>query len=70
MPRDSYVKPLSSVHVMVAHDSVANSKPKVKLDSYADTCVVGDNCLVILTIIDQLMSTVMIQKMAKECQDS
>ena len=32
---------------MGAHASVASSKPKVVLDSYADTCVVGDNCLVI-----------------------
>ena len=32
---------------MVAHASVASSKPKVELDSHADTCVVGDNCLVI-----------------------
>ena len=28
-------------------DSVTSSKPKVKLDSYADMCVVGDNHLVI-----------------------
>ena len=32
---------------MVAHASVASSKPKVELDSNADTCVVGDNCLVV-----------------------
>ena len=32
---------------MVAHNSVASSKPKVELDSNADTFVVGDNCLVI-----------------------
>ena len=32
---------------MGACASVANSKPKVELDSHADTCVVGDNCLVI-----------------------
>ena len=32
---------------MVAHASVASSKPKIELDSHADTCVVGDNCLVI-----------------------
>ena len=31
----------------MAHASVARSKPKVELDSHADTCVVGDNCLVI-----------------------
>ena len=30
---------------MVADASVASSKPKVELDSHADTCVVGDNCL-------------------------
>ena len=32
---------------MVAHASVASSKPKVELDSHEDTCVVGDNCLLI-----------------------
>ena len=32
---------------MVAHPSVACSKPKVELDSHEDTCVVVDNCLVI-----------------------
>ena len=31
---------------MVAHASVASSKPKEVIDSHADTCVVGDNCLV------------------------
>ena len=31
---------------MVARASVASSKPKVELDSHADMCVVGDNCLV------------------------
>ena len=31
---------------MVAHASVASSKCKVELDSNADRCVVGDNCLV------------------------
>ena len=32
----------------MAHASVASSKPNVELDSHADMCVVGDNCLVIL----------------------
>ena len=32
---------------MVAHASDASSKPKVELDSHADTCALGDNCLVI-----------------------
>ena len=32
---------------MAAHASVATSTPKVKLDSHADMCVQGDNCLVI-----------------------
>ena len=32
---------------MVAHTSVASSKPEVELDSHADMCVVGDNCLII-----------------------
>ena len=31
---------------MVAHASVASSKPKVELYSHANTCVVGDKCLV------------------------
>ena len=47
MLRDSYLKPLSTVQVIVAHASVASSKPKVELDSHADTCVVGDNCVVV-----------------------
>ena len=45
--RDSYVKPLSTIQAMVAHASLASSKLKVELDSHADTCVVGDNCLII-----------------------
>ena len=32
---------------MVAHASIASSKPKVELDSHADICVLGDNGLVI-----------------------
>ena len=47
MLRSSYIKPLSTVQVMVAHTSVASSKPKIELDSHADMCVVGDNCLII-----------------------
>ena len=47
MLRDSYVKPLSIVSVMMAHASFTTSKPKVELDSHTDTCVVGDNCLAI-----------------------
>ena len=31
----------------VAHASVASSKPKAELNSHADSCVVGDNWLVI-----------------------
>ena len=31
----------------MAHSSVASNEPKVELDSHADTCVVGDNILVI-----------------------
>ena len=42
--RDSYVKPLSTVHVQLAHASVESSKSKVELDSHAHTCVVDDNC--------------------------
>ena len=45
--RDIYLKPLSTIQVMVAHASVASNKLKVELDSHAGTCAVGDNCLVI-----------------------
>ena len=45
--RISYVKPLSTICVMVAHASVAISKPELELDSHADTCLVGDNSLFI-----------------------
>ena len=31
---------------MVTHVPVASSKPKVELDSHADTSVIGDKCLV------------------------
>ena len=31
---------------MAAHTSVESSKPKVELDSHANTCVVGINCSV------------------------
>ena len=44
--RDSYTQPLITNQVMVVHVSVASSKPKVESDSYADKCVIGDNCLV------------------------
>ena len=47
MLRDSHIKPLSTIRVTVTHASVASSKPKIELDSHEDTCVVGDNCLVI-----------------------
>ena len=47
VPRDGYVKPLSTIQVMVAHTSVASSKPQVGLDSHAETCVPCDNYLVI-----------------------
>ena len=32
---------------MVAHTSVATSKPKVELDSHTDSCEAGDNCLIL-----------------------
>ena len=41
------MKSLSTVVVMVAHASVVSSKHKIYLDSHADTCVVGDNYLVV-----------------------
>ena len=45
--RDSHLTPLCTVQIMVAHASVASSKPKVELDLHADTFVVGNNCLVV-----------------------
>ena len=41
--KDSFIKPLTTVHITMAHTSVASSKPEVELDSHADTCVIGDN---------------------------
>ena len=45
--RNSYIQPLTTVQVMVAHVSVVSSKLKVELDSHADMCVVGDDCSVV-----------------------
>ena len=45
--RSSYVKPLSTTQDMVAHASVASSKPNVEFDSHVNVCVVGDISLVI-----------------------
>ena len=45
--RNSHIKPLSTVQVLVAHASVVSSKPTIELDLHAYTFVVGDNCLVI-----------------------
>ena len=47
MLSDSHFKPLNIIHVLIAHASVAHSKSKVKINSHADTCVVGNNCLII-----------------------
>ena len=44
--KDRFVKPLSTIQVMVAHVSVASSEPKVEIETHADMCVIGDNCLV------------------------
>ena len=51
---------------MVAHASVASSKPKVELDSHADMCVVGYNCLVIHDHNRPVNVYSMTQKMATE----
>ena len=51
---------------MIAHASVASSKPKVELDLHADTCVVGNNCLVIHDHNRPVNAYFMIQKMATE----
>ena len=50
---------------MVAHASVASCKPKVEIDSHADMSLVTI-AESFITIIDQLMSTVFIKKMATE----
>ena len=39
--------PLGTIWIIIAHASVASSKPKVELNSHANTCVVGDNSLII-----------------------
>ena len=64
--RNSHVKPVSFLKVTLVHASVACSKTKVELDAHADTCVVGDTVEAFMTIIDQLMTTVMMQKMTTE----
>ena len=63
---ESFIKPLTTIDAIVAHDSVASSKTKVELDSHADKCGVGNNFLVIHDHMDQSMSTVMIQKMVTD----
>ena len=45
--RNIYVQHLTIVQVTEVHTSIASSKPKVELDSHADTVIVGDNCSVI-----------------------
>ena len=41
------MKHLTAIQAMVTHSSVAGSEPEEELDAHEDTCVVGDNCLVI-----------------------
>ena len=48
MLRASYVQPLTTLRITLTHASVASSKPKVELNSLADTCLVSNICLVIL----------------------
>ena len=43
--RDNLIKPLTTICLMLSHASVASRKPKVELDSHADTYVFGDNFL-------------------------
>ena len=62
---ESFINPLTIIHFTVAHASVASSKLKVELDSYAETCVVGNDCSVIHEI-DQLMFTVTIPEIDTE----
>ena len=42
-----YVKPLTTVHVTIAQAEVTCRRPKKELKSHADTCAVGNNCLVV-----------------------
>ena len=41
------IKLLTTIWVKVAHTPVASSKPKTEVDAHSDTCVDGDDCLVI-----------------------
>ena len=43
----SYVKPLTTVCITVAQAMVASKRLNTESDSHANTCVVGDNCLVV-----------------------
>ena len=43
----SFVKALTNVQVAVAKASVASNKPKIELESYSDTFIVGNSFLVI-----------------------
>ena len=44
---DNFIESVTTILVTVAHASIAYNKPKVELDSHADTCVVGHNSSVI-----------------------
>ena len=35
----SFIKPLTTIQVMMAHASVASDKSQVELDSHTDTCL-------------------------------
>ena len=60
MLKNSYVKLVSIIHAMVAHASVTSSKPKV------DMCKFMKSVQSFMSTLDQLTSTVMIKKMARE----
>ena len=51
---------------MVDHASPGSSKSKVQFDSHADVCILGETVKSFMTIIEHLMSTVTIEKMAIE----
>ena len=44
---DSFTMPLTTIYIMMAHASVASSKPKWELDLHTITWAIGDNCFVI-----------------------
>ena len=57
------MNPLATVHAMITQASGSSSKPKVELDSHAETSVICDN------VKSYVMFSVMIEKMAIRVTD-